>query len=345
MAPSRLLLLAAGACSAAATAGDVESLLQRDVGVHTQDNSSIQLFRVEDLDYTSMEAPPKLMDRIRATVGDRLHGVMAPFAESAGKFLQAAETPFTSIVGEQLHEFSKWDVEHLTEVGAGYVLGFRDAKFSGVVNASTEKVSEVCRKLGAKMGSISAGLAQHMDAVGDDVKEVLYWTEHSAFQTSEAMAEAAGLYFDAMAAFLRTLPTKYLQEASRVLLEKMERHSSAEMKKLNVEELEPGTKKFFAAENVCEPLKTEVIVAFGKMVDAMKKDASLAAAEMKQSVSDLLPYIALVSSQGEEIVASLHSFLDSFGSAVYSMGVGFHMYHEVLTEVVKQKLNNCTKSA
>eukprot|EP00408_Alexandrium_pacificum_P032657 CAMPEP_0171291264 /NCGR_PEP_ID=MMETSP0790-20130122/71565_1 /TAXON_ID=2925 /ORGANISM="Alexandrium catenella, Strain OF101" /LENGTH=343 /DNA_ID=CAMNT_0011760987 /DNA_START=184 /DNA_END=1215 /DNA_ORIENTATION=- len=343
MAPSRLLLLAAGACSAAATAGDVESLLQRDVGVHTQDNSSIQLFRVEDLDYTSMEAPPKLMDRIRATVGDRLHGVMAPFAESAGKFLQAAETPFTSIVGEQLHEFSKWDVEHLTEVGAGYVLGFRDAKFSGVVNASTEKVSEVCRKLGAKMGSISAGLAQHMDAAGDDMKEVSYWTEHAAFQASEAMAEHAGLYFDAVAGFLRILPTEYLQAASKALVERLERHSSAAMKQFNVKELEPRTQRFFAAKSLCEPVQMERLV-FGQTVDALKTAAPLAAAEMKQSVSDLLPFIALVSpKQAEEIVASMRAFLDSFGSAAYSMGVAFHMYHEVLTEVMTQKLSNCTK--
>eukprot|EP00408_Alexandrium_pacificum_P007384 CAMPEP_0171231520 /NCGR_PEP_ID=MMETSP0790-20130122/39942_1 /TAXON_ID=2925 /ORGANISM="Alexandrium catenella, Strain OF101" /LENGTH=343 /DNA_ID=CAMNT_0011697741 /DNA_START=66 /DNA_END=1097 /DNA_ORIENTATION=+ len=343
MAPSRLLFVA-GVCSAAAVGNDIESLVQRGVGVHLQDSSSLTIFRADDFDYTSMDAPPKLMDRLISTVGDQLHGIMAPFMDNFQKFLQATEAPFAAMTGEQVHEFNKWDVENVTEVGAGYVLAFRDAKFHGVVNKSAAKVSEAVKKLGDRMGAISAGLAQHLDAAGADMKEVLYWTEHSGFQTSTAISEAAGEYFDAMAGFLRIFPTEYLQKASKALKEKMERHSSARMKEFNIRELEPHTKKFFADEHICESLKSEVQV-FGKMVDALKKDAPLAAAEMKQSVSDLLPYITLVSNQAEEIVTSMRSFLDGFGGAVYSMGLGFHMYHEVLTEVVKQKLNNCTKSA
>uniref|UniRef100_A0A7S1R9X2 Uncharacterized protein n=1 Tax=Alexandrium catenella TaxID=2925 RepID=A0A7S1R9X2_ALECA len=327
MAALRVLLFAGLCSTAAASAGDIESLVQREVGLHVPTSSDDQ--------------PTKILESISPQARRQMQGLMKNLLDDVVRFLQAAQAPMSALLGEPVAKYAGLSPEKLSELTTGYILAFNNTKFETAIALTAVQLRNAVGELGAKMGGIGVDLTNHLNGVVRE-KDAKGLIQLSVQQMGQAMTTAVGHFFNAMATLLRKLPTEYMRNNTKELKSMVANHTSGEMNDFFKLQMLPYIAKLFESGDLCDDVQDDLdhcSRAFGGVSDS----AGGAVSKINATLSALEPHLTEIDPDlVPKVLASVSHSLEEFGSSLGTMSLGWEMYRKALLKVLEEKLS-CPK--
>jgi len=317
-------LLLAGLCSAAWAAGDASILVQREVGVHAAPGA--------------VGAPPsKILERMEPSARGEMLRVMEAFTDEMVHFLRTVEVPLSNLLGEPVHQYKAWAPAQMAEFSEAFVVACNDSEFQAFLDRTAVEVSNRCGELGARMGALSAQLADNEKAASklEDKKNLL---QLSVQQSGEAMAKASGEVFNSLSYLLKRMPTEYLQKVTSGFKAMAAKHTTSKLSDFNQFSLQPTIKRSFEQTDICKPMQA-IVKSFGELAD-WRSGTAASISQLNTTVFSLQPYLAEIDATlVAKVMERTSSVIVKLGDSLNLMGIGFEMYHKALSEVVKSKLS------
>jgi len=201
-----------------------------------------------------------------------------------------------------------------------------------------EAIAEVFKDLGEDLDEIGQDLDEKTRALdGHSPKasqDAQYWVEHSLFQGGDAVARASGRFSTRLAALLRGLPTKFLQDSAKTSKERAETVTERSAIRGYRAEFEPQIKSIISqqeASAVCGSLAVGVGY-IGELAEGAKIDAPMALLQMKEQYEQLEPYVKVgAPQQAREIHTVFKKLTEDLGSSLVRMGAGIESYSHKLS--------------
>jgi len=327
MAALRVLLFAGLCSAAAASAGDIASLVQREVGLHVPTSSDDQ--------------PTKILESISPQARRQMQGLMKNLLDDVVRFLQAAQAPMSALLGEPVAKYAGLSPEKLSELTAGYIAAFNNTKFEAAIAQTSLQLRNAVGELGAKMGGIGVDLTNNLNGVVRE-KDVKGLMQLSVQQMGQAMTTAVGHFFNAMATLLRKLPTEYMRNNTKELKSMVANHTSGEMNDFFKFQMMPYITKVFEEGDVCDDVQDNLDY-FERTLGGISNNTGDALSKINVALSALEPHLTEIDPDlVPKVLASVSHSLEEFGSSLGTMSLGWEMFRKAVVKVLEEKLS-CPK--